>query len=241
MSILPNLLCSVRVRALAFSQVLRDLLERKAIEDARGRHAALAGHFDPPVSQVELADRMGIGVDAHQASKFECALVPAPVEIEPPRMGIDLDSDPVPRTGSKDFLDIHLVARTSEQLASGHVTEDSRVGIGDRPEYAFRLGLGIQLEAAVDARDHEIKLRQYLVWIIQRAVDQNIRLDPFEDAKILAVSLVQKIDSVVLPLDLLYRKTACVMGGFGMVGNAEILIAALLRCLRHGFERVHAV
>jgi hypothetical protein len=45
-----------------------------------------------------------IGVDAHEAAKFQRTLMPVPVKIKPPRIGINLDRDAVLRAGFKNAL-----------------------------------------------------------------------------------------------------------------------------------------
>ena len=70
-----------------------DLSYRHGIQHAIGGNPALASHLHAPVHVVELADRMGIRIDAEHAAEIEHRLVPAPVEIEPPRVGVDLNGN----------------------------------------------------------------------------------------------------------------------------------------------------
>ncbi len=92
----------------------RDLSQRKTIEHPIRRHATFARHLDAPMRQIDFAGRMRVRVDAHHAAKIERALMPAPVQIEPPRIGIDLDGDAMSGARGKDFLDIDLVAGTAQ-------------------------------------------------------------------------------------------------------------------------------
>ena len=101
--------------------------------------------------------------------------------------------------------------------------------------------LRIKLEAAVHAGHDEVEALQHVVWIIQRAVSQNIRLDAFENPKVIPIRLVQPVDGPVLLHDFLDRQAARVMRGFRMVGDAEILIAPLPGRLRHDFKRIHPI
>ena len=66
-------------------------------------------------------------------------LMPAPIEIQPPRMSIDFDSDAKFGACLQDFVDVDLVSWTSLQLAAGHMSQDGRVRICDRFENAVRL------------------------------------------------------------------------------------------------------
>ena len=85
------------------------------------------------------------------------------------------------------------------------------------------------------------KLSQHVVRIVERAVGQDVGFDAFQDPEILAEALVQAVGFPVLLLDLLDRKPAGVVRGLGMVGDAEILEAALARGLGHRLQRLGAV
>ena len=75
------------------SEPVRKCRKVHGIENPFRRYAALAGHLDSPVSKADFRSGMGIGIDAHHAAEFERPAVPAPIEVEPPRVGIDLDGD----------------------------------------------------------------------------------------------------------------------------------------------------
>lgn len=47
----------------------------------------------PPVHVVELGDRLRVWIDAQHAAEVEGRLVPAPIQIEPPWVGVDLNDD----------------------------------------------------------------------------------------------------------------------------------------------------
>ena len=83
--------------------------------------------------------------------------MPAPIEIEPPRIGVDLDRDTVLGTSLKDFVGVDLIARAPQQLPAGHVAQNRRERIGDCPNDARRLLLEGQPETAVNARHHKIE------------------------------------------------------------------------------------
>ena len=93
-----------------FLQIRGKLILSEAIENPVFRHSALAGHLDAPVREIELARGMGVGVDAHQAAEAQGRFMPAPVKIEPPWVGIDLDRDAVLGTRRKHLLDVDVVA-----------------------------------------------------------------------------------------------------------------------------------
>ena len=83
------------------------------------------------------------------------------------------------------------------------MADDGGVRVRDGPKHALRLGLAVQFEAAVDARDHEVEALQHLIPIVERSVRQNVGLDAFENPKIFAEMLVQTVRFPVLLRDLL--------------------------------------
>jgi hypothetical protein len=52
---------------------------------------------------------MRVRIDTHQTPKPKRRLVPAPVEVKPPRVRIYLNRDSVLRAGREDFFDVDLV------------------------------------------------------------------------------------------------------------------------------------
>jgi len=99
-------------------QMTHEFGERQGIEDAVRRHAALSGHFDAPMHMVQFPDGMSVGIDAEDATVIQRLLVPAPVEVEPPRVGIDFDGDTVLGAGFQNFVDVHLISRAAGELTS---------------------------------------------------------------------------------------------------------------------------
>lgn len=72
-----------------------DLAEGHSIEHLVLRHAALARDSDAPFHEIELGDRVRVGIDAEQAAQGERPFMPAPIQIEPVGLGIDLDGNAV--------------------------------------------------------------------------------------------------------------------------------------------------
>jgi hypothetical protein len=77
------------------------------------------------MGQVELAGRMRIGINAHHASKFKGPLVPAPVKVEAPGVRIDFHGDAICGACLENGFDINFVTRPPQQLAAGHMAENS--------------------------------------------------------------------------------------------------------------------
>jgi hypothetical protein len=53
---------------------------------------------------------MRVRIDAEHAPKVEGSLMPAPVQIQAGRMGVDLNGYPVPGASLQDLLDVNLMA-----------------------------------------------------------------------------------------------------------------------------------
>ena len=214
-------------------KMTKQFCERHGIKDAVRRHAAFAGHFDTPVHVVELPDGVGVGINAEDAAVIQSLLMPAPVEIEPPRMGIDFNRNAVLSAGSQNLVDVDLISRAALELSSGHVAENGRVGILDRRKDTLGLFLFGHFEAAVNAGDDKIKVAQHAVGIVERTVSKNIRFDPFQNAKGLAVAFIEPIGLAVLLGDFVKRQAARIVGGLRMVRDAEIFEAPFTRGFRH--------
>ena len=120
--------------------------------------------------------------------------MPTPVQIQAPRVCIDLHRNAVLRAGAKDLLHADVVAWPPKQLSAGHMTQDGRSGVRDRLQDAIRLLLSAQFEAAVYAGHDEIKSRQHILRIIQRSVRKNTDSMPFRIRNLFPVVLVQPID-----------------------------------------------
>jgi hypothetical protein len=109
----------LRARQSGAISVVREPLGKAAqvqrVQYAIRAYAPLARHRHAPTHEVELGDGMSIGIDAEHAAQVQTALVPSPVEIEPPRVGVDLNGDAVIRARLENFLDIDLIARPARE------------------------------------------------------------------------------------------------------------------------------
>src|SRR3954447_6164386 len=91
-------------------EIPHELRQAHGVQHPIRWHAAFAGHLDAPMHMIELSDRVGIRIDAEHATEVECSLMPAPVEIQPPGVGVDLYGYAVPCAGAQYRLDIDVVA-----------------------------------------------------------------------------------------------------------------------------------
>ena len=71
-------------------------------------------------------------------------LVPAPVKVKPPGIGVDFHGDAMRGAGFENPLDIDFVTRPPQQLAAGHMAEDGGIGICHRADDALGLGFADQ-------------------------------------------------------------------------------------------------
>ena len=152
--------------------------------------------------------------------------MPAPIEIKPPRVGVNFNGNAMLGAGREHSLDVDFVPRPPQELPPGHMAQDGGVRIGDGAEDTLSLRLAIKLEASVDAGDDKVERVQHLGGKIERAVRKDVGLDAFKDAESAAVSLVEPVRLGLLLGNLLRAKAARVVRGLRMVGDAKILVAA---------------
>jgi hypothetical protein len=173
-----------------------------------------------------------VGIDAHHAAELKGALVPPPIKVEPPGVGVDFDGHPVLCTGGKNTLDINLISGATEKLPSRHVSQNGRIRILDCARNARRLRFTIKREPAVHARDYKIELIQHLLWIVQRTIGENVGFNSFENVKARSVLLIETVNRSVLLTDLLKRQPA------GVVLNIQTPGAS---GFGHCFESINAI
>ena len=112
--------------------------------------------------EVDFARGMSVWIDAHQASKPQCSLVPAPIEIEPPGIGVNFNRNAILSAGREHTLNIEFVSRPPQELSAGHVAEYGGVRIGDRPNDALGLCIAVKFKASMDAGDDKVECIQNL-------------------------------------------------------------------------------
>jgi hypothetical protein len=167
--------------------------------------------------------------------------MPTPIKIEPPWVRVDLNRDPVLGTCCEHFLSGDLVARTAQQLPSGHMPEDRRVGIGHRADDAFGLRCAVHVETAVHARHDKVERFQHLIRVIKRAIRENVGFDTLEDAEALSTPPTQAISFRLLLGDFLLTQSARVVRRPRMITDTEVLISAAQRGLGHRLKRIETV
>jgi hypothetical protein len=130
----------------------------ESVEDTVRADPAFAGHRHAPAGRrVYFRDRVSVRIDAEEAAQFKAALVPAPIQIKPPGIAVDLHRHAVFGAGGENPLDIETVARTTQELSSGQVADDADKRIRDGAQQALGLGLAVHPKLAVHAADDEIE------------------------------------------------------------------------------------
>ena len=150
---------SARHVARRFSRYLARLILAEAIEDPPSGTPPLRADLDAPVRRsISRRLECASGFDAHHGSLSRRAVsCPAPIEIKPPRVGVDFDGNAMLGAGRQHSLDVDFVPRPPQELPPGHMAEDGGVRIGDGAEDALGLRLAIKFEASVDAGDHKVE------------------------------------------------------------------------------------
>ena len=117
--------------------------------------------------QIDLGRRVRIRIDAHHATQVEGPAVPAPIEIEPPGVRVDLDRHMMFGAGPKNSFDVYFIARAAQKLAARHVTKDRHERIGHCAQYALGLFLLVLPELSMDASHDEVEVAEDLVRIVE--------------------------------------------------------------------------
>src|SRR5262245_17179311 len=107
----------------------------------------------------------------------------APIQIEPVRIGVELDCRADLSCFLEDRVEIHVVRWSREQQASGRMSEDGQVWIVEGGEQPLGHRDAVHREAGVNRAHHEIEAVENLVRVIESSVGEDIGLDSFEDTK----------------------------------------------------------
>ena len=87
-------------------------------------YPAFPRHGDAPLDNIDFRRGMGIGINAEPASEVDRLLVPPPIQIQSPRVGIDFYRNAMLGTGCKNAFHVYIVARPPQQLPPRHVAEN---------------------------------------------------------------------------------------------------------------------
>ena len=212
-----------------------EFLERPSIENMSGLRPTATRGRDRPAHIVQLACRVGITGASDQDSPVDCPLDPDVREVEPIRLSVDLDRDPIVSSGIQHGFEIDLVRESRGKQASGGMTEDVDMGVGERTDDAFRHAFLRHIEGAVHGHDHEIEFGENLVRIVECPVRQNVNFGALQDTK-WCQSFVEFADPLALFAQTLDGQAAGHGEGSGMIRNDQVLVAARASSFAHPLE-----
>ena len=159
---------------------------------------------------------MRIGADLERAAERLRELTVSPIEIEPMRIGIDLQRHLFRRCLRDHRRQIDRVGLAAEQQPPRRVSEDRYVRIVERVQHARRHRLPIHREARVHRRDHVIESIEQLGIIVYCAVRENVRLDALEHEHA-GIARIQAIYLFVLRAHCVGLESARIERGLRMV------------------------
>ena len=97
--------------------------EGPGIDDILGAKPAFAGESDAKIEVAKVRSFMGVGVDRAENSEIAGLVPPAPIEVEPPWISVELDPSACGGGGLEDFRNIESVGFPFEEEAAGGVAE----------------------------------------------------------------------------------------------------------------------
>ena len=183
---------------------------------------------------------MGIGTDRNLHPLLFGIFQEAPVEIQPPGIGVDLDANPQFRRSVDHRVVVDGISFPGQQKPPGGMAEHRHIGILHRPDQPAGGLIPGHAKLTVDAGDDQIEGRQHFIRKIERAVTEDIAFDALENAKIVHPG----IDRVDLGLLLLHPFGIQAVGigcHFGMIGDHQVFIAQFLCRPGHLLYRMHPV
>src|SRR5437764_7413039 len=129
------------------------------------------------------------------------------------------------RACRKDRLDVDIIFLSAEQPATGHVSQDRRVGIRHCLDDARGLLFPAQIEPAMHTRNNEIERAKHRIRIIQRTVYTNVRFDPLEDPESLRQTFIQLVYLPLLESHAAFAQSARISRSLRVVANPEIMVS----------------
>ncbi len=174
---------------------------------------------------------MSVGADGDDDAAVTRPANYPPVEIQPVRIGVDLQY----HSGFDRFADhrvqIHRVGVAGEQQSAGGVADDGQVGVVHCRQHASGHVFLAHVEAAVHRCDYEVEPLEDSFVVIHPPILQDVGLDAFQHPKAIEPA-VDLIDLVRLSSKIIRPQSAGVGSSLAVVGNAEVLVPGVLA--RHG-------
>ena len=208
------------------------LLEGPGIYHFLSFNPASSCSRDAKTNIVEHPRRVGIAVDYQGNTGFFGAAAVGVFEVHALGIGVDFKGDLVFEGGLDDAIEVDGVGVAHAQPAAGEVADCVNGAAGDGLDDAFGHRLFTELKDVVDAGDDEIELGEDIGGIVEAAVAQDIDLRARED--------LNTCDRFVGPADVFDVRFEAIdaeaigyIGGEGVVGDADILVAELEGGLGH--------
>ena len=161
-------------------QRLSHLRQGTGIEHVLLRQPSPPGGGDAVAHVLQSLQGVGVRIDADWNLHLPGDFTEAPVEVEPVRVGVELDHLSVFRGRLQDFLHVERILLAGQQQAPGGMAEHRGTRMLQRP--ADALGhLGFRhSEVAMHRYNDEVETVQDLLTVIQSPIRQNVRLNAFQ-------------------------------------------------------------
>ena len=214
-----------------------ELGEGAGIDDVLRTKPTFAGEGDSEIEEAEVRCFMGVGVDAAEDAQVPSFVPPAPVEIEPPRIGIQFNPRAVGRGRLKNFGNVERIGLSFEKKPAGGVPEAGDMLIFDGTDDAIGHLLFIRGKTGVDRGDHVIQFLKERIGKIKFSAFENIALRSRQESA-LRFLRVEDFDLFDLFFQAFGVQAVGLERGFRVIGNAQPLESQFGGGLRHGGESI---
>src|SRR5206468_493377 len=113
-----------------------------------------------------------------------------PVEIEPMRVGIQLDGDALLGGLLDHSLDVESIRFARQEQTAGGMRENREKRLVERSKHALRHRWPVHPEARVNRSDHEIKPREQRLVVVETPIGEDVGFDSLEDAEARVTHLI---------------------------------------------------
>ncbi len=183
---------------------------------------------------------MGVGRDGDLEPHLLGHLAVGIVEIEPARMGVELEIAAALERRPHDRLEIDAVGAAFVDQPAARMGQDVEIAVVHGPDHPLGLPVEGEIEGVVNRADREVEPLQDRIGQIERAVVEDVDLARLEDADA-AKAVVEGVDFVDLAGQPIRVQAAGHGGALRVVGDGEVVVAPLLGGQRHFPDREFAV
>ena len=174
--------------------------------------------------------RVGVDQDRHAGARGLAGVD----LVEVAAVGRRVDLEHRARAGGRldHAVDVERVGRALLDLAPGGMADRVDERVLDRGDHAVGHLLRAHPERGVHGGDHPVEALEQLVGVVERAVREDVALGADQDLDALE-ALVERVDLVDPPLELLRRDVVAEAVRGRVVGDRDVLQPALARRQRH--------